>query len=74
MPVPAPMIDRSPLAQINARYVAYLQHDRALSPLSATRHWFVLRRFLVERFGDGPIVLRDLQPNDVTRYLGPAAK
>ena len=69
IPVPAPVIDRSPLAQINARYVAYLQHDRALSPLSATRHWFVLRRFLVERFGDGPIVLRNLQPDDVTRYL-----
>lgn len=55
MPVPAPVIDRSPLAQLHARYAAYLQHDRALSPLSATRHGFVLRRFLVERFGDGPI-------------------
>ena len=69
IPVPDPVIDRSPLAQINARYAAYLQHDRALSPVSATRHWFVLRRFLVERFGDGPIVLRDLRPDDVTRYL-----
>jgi site-specific recombinase XerD len=69
IPVAAPVIDRSPLAQINARYMAYPQHDRALSPVSATRHWFVLRRFLVERFGDGPIVLGDLRPDDVTRYL-----
>lgn len=67
--VPAPMIDRSPVAQLQARYAAYLQHDRALPPSTATRHWFVLRRFLVERFGDRPIVLRDLQPDDVTRYL-----
>ena len=69
MAVPAPAIDQSPLAQLHARYTAYLQRDRALSPLSATRHWFVLRRFLVERFGDGPIALRDLRPDDVTRYL-----
>lgn len=62
-------IDRSPLAQLKDRYKAYLQHERALSPLSVTRHWFVLRRFLVERFGDGPIDLRDLRPDDVTRYL-----
>ena len=69
MVVPAPVIDRSPLAQIHGRYAAYLQHDRALAPSSATRNWFVLRRFLVERFGDGPIALRDLRPDDVTRYL-----
>jgi len=67
--VPAPVIDRSPLAQLKARYAAYLEHDRALSPGSFTRHWFVLRRFLVERFGDEPITLRDLQPDDVTRYV-----
>lgn len=67
--VPAPVIDRSPLAQLKARYAAYLEHDRALSPGSITRHWFVLRRFLVECFGDEPITLRDLQPDDVTRYL-----
>ena len=63
------VIDRSPLAQLKDRYEAYLQRDRALSPLTITRHWFVLRRFLVERFGDGPFVLRDLRPDDVTRYL-----
>lgn len=69
MPAAPPVIDRSPLAQLYARYAAYLQHDRALSPLSAPRHWFVLRRFLVERFGDEPIALRELRPDDVTRYL-----
>lgn len=61
IPAVPPVIDRSPLAQLHARYAAYLQHDRALSPLSAPRHWFVLRHFLVERFGDGPIALRELR-------------
>ena len=67
--VPAPVIDRSPRAQLKDRYEAYLQRDRALSPITITRHWFVLRRFLVERFGDGSIDLRALRPDDVTRYL-----
>jgi site-specific recombinase XerD len=63
------VIDRSPLAQLKDRYDAYLQRDRALSPLTITRHWFVLRRFLAERFGHGPIDLQGLRPDDVTRYL-----
>jgi site-specific recombinase XerD len=69
IPATPQVIDRSPLAQLKDRYEAYLQRDRALSPLTITRHWFVLRRFLVERFGDGRIDLRALRSEDVTRYL-----
>jgi site-specific recombinase XerD len=67
-PVP-PMRDRAPLALIRDRYAAYLRDDRAVAPVSVIRHWFIVRRFLVERFGDGRITLRDLRPEDVTRYL-----
>ena len=63
------VIDRSPLAQLKDRYEGYLLRDRALSPLTITRHWFVLRRFLIERFGDGRIDLRALCAEDVSRYL-----
>ncbi len=69
IPAIRPVIDRSPLAQLKDRYEAYLQRDRALAPLTITRHWFVLRRFLVERFGDGRIDLLALRSEDVTRYL-----
>lgn len=62
-------VDRSPLGHLKRRYASYLEHDRALSPLSVRRHWFVVRRFLVERFGEGPIRLRDLQPDDVTQHV-----
>ena len=61
------VIDRSPLAQLKDRYEAYLQRDRALSPTTVTRHWFVLRRFLVGRFGEGQSTSGQLQPDDVTR-------
>lgn len=63
------VIDRSPLAQLKDRYEDYLQRERALSPLTITRHWFIVRRFLLECFGDGPINLRALEPDAVTRYL-----
>lgn len=66
---PPRVVDGSPMAQLKDRYAVYLHDHRALSPLSVTRHWFVLRRFLVERFGDGPIDLRGLRPDDVTRFL-----
>jgi site-specific recombinase XerD len=67
-PVP-PVTERAPLALIRDRYSGHLRDDRAVAPVSVTRHWFIVRRFLVECFGEGPITLRDLRPDDVTRYL-----
>lgn len=65
----APPIDQSALDDLKARYETYLRHDRGLSPLTGRRHWFVLGPFLRERFGDGPIHVRDLSPDDITRYV-----
>ena len=59
----------TPIALLKARYEAHLQHDRGLSPVTGPRHWFILRRLLRGRFGEGPIDLRALTPDDVTRHL-----
>jgi site-specific recombinase XerD len=67
-PLP-PLVDRSPLGRLKTRYEEYLRKERGLSPATGYRHWFVLRRFLGERFGHGPIRLRDLRPDDVTHCL-----
>jgi len=69
IPPPPPLVDRSPLGRLKARYEEYLRKERGLSPATGYRYWFVLRRFLGERFGDGPIRLRDLRPDDVTHGL-----
>jgi site-specific recombinase XerD len=63
-PVPVPA-----MAQLKARYEAYLREDRGLSPVTGPRHWFVLGRFLRQRFGDGPITPRVITADDVTRYV-----
>ncbi|PYR72542.1 MAG: integrase [Acidobacteria bacterium] len=64
---PSPAL--SPILQLKARYEAYLQHDRGLSPVTGPRHWFILRRFVRGRFGEGPIDLRGLTADDVTRHV-----
>ena len=48
------VIDRSPLGRLKAVRGLPPARPGALA-VTVTRHWFVLRRFLLERFGDGPI-------------------
>jgi hypothetical protein len=40
---PSPTL--SPILQLKAQYEAYLRHDRGLSPVTGSRHWFILRRW-----------------------------
>ena len=69
IPAPRPVIDRSALGRLQRRYDEYLRKERGLSPWTVYRNWFVVRRFLSERFGAGPIRLRRLRPAAVTHFL-----
>jgi site-specific recombinase XerD len=62
-------ISPTPDAQLKAQYEAHLRQDRGLSPVTGRQHWFVLGRFLRERFGDGSITPRAITAADVTRYV-----
>ena len=66
---PSPAPASSPILQLKERYEAYLRHDRGLSPVTGPRHWFILGRFLRERFGDRALDLRALTADDVTRHV-----
>lgn len=66
---PRPVIDRSALGRLHGRYDEYLRKQRGLSPSTVYRNGFVVRRFLSQRFDDGPIRLRQLRPEDVTHFL-----
>lgn len=65
----SPLISLTPIAQLKAQYEAHLRQDRGLSPVTGPRHWFILGRFLRERFGRGPIEPRVITAEDVTRYV-----
>ena len=66
---PEPVADDSPLATLRRQYESYLKKERGLAAVTITRYWPFVRRLIVERFGDAPIRVRDLVPDDVSRFL-----
>src|SRR5205823_3393970 len=42
---------------------------RGLAAVTVLGYWPFIRRLLVERFGDGPIPVRELAPDDIARFL-----
>ena len=69
IPSPEPTIDESPLTTLQKRYENYLRKERGLCPATGARYWTFLRQFIVERFGEGPIRLRKLVPDDISGFL-----
>jgi site-specific recombinase XerD len=69
IPWPEPTIDDSPLTVLRKRYEDYLGKERGLCSTTVTRYWVFVRDFIVERFEDGPICVRELLPNDVSGFL-----
>jgi integrase/recombinase XerD len=69
IPAPQPAVDDSPLALLQTRYENFLKKERGLSSGTAARNGKFLRRFIVERFGDAPICVRELVPNDISGFL-----
>lgn len=69
IPAPQPTVDDSPLAMLQKRYENFLKKERGLSPVTAARYGRFVRRFIVERFSDAPICVRELAPNDISGFL-----
>jgi site-specific recombinase XerD len=69
IPSPAPAVEASPLATLRQRYESYLQKERGLSTATVTRYWPFIQRFLVERFGNAPLCLREVAPQDISTFL-----
>ncbi len=66
---PEPVRDESPLTILGRQYEDYLKKERGLSPVTIAHHWHFARRLIVGRFGDGPIRVRDLAADDISRFL-----
>jgi site-specific recombinase XerD len=66
---PEPAADESPLATLRRQYANHLEKERGLTADTVAGYWPFIRRFVVERFGDGPIGVRELAPDDVSRFL-----
>jgi site-specific recombinase XerD len=69
IPVPCPKGDDSPLDYVESAFAQYLALDRGLSHTTVTSYLPFIRRFLSERYGEGPVKLTQLRSNDVTGFV-----
>jgi integrase/recombinase XerD len=69
IPTPQPVVDGSPLAVLQKRYESFLEKERGLAAATVARYGKFLRRFLSERFGNTPIRVWKLIPNDISEFL-----
>jgi integrase/recombinase XerD len=69
IPLPAPVIDETPLGRLQRQYEQYLVLERGLAAATVTTYGGFFRAFLSERFGKGPLDLRGLDVSTVTTFV-----
>jgi len=66
---PEPVFNDFPLTSLKNRYKDYLLKERGLSTVTVSRYWPYLQQFLLERFGDRPMRLCELSPQDIDSFF-----
>lgn len=66
---PAPEIDDSELGHIERDFGQYLTHERRVEQVTMNSYLYLVRHFLIDHFGKGRIVLNELCPQDVNRFI-----
>jgi len=61
--------DHSKRGRIESGFVEYLAQERGLKQITIDTDLSIARRFLSDQFGTGPIVLNDLHPSDIVRFI-----
>ena len=64
-----PVRDMSPLAGILSRYEKYLRSERGLVTATVLNYQPFVRRFLVDRFREGPFLFREVKPSDISDFV-----
>src|SRR5271166_3287352 len=61
--------DQSPLAGILSRYEQHLRSERRLVSATILNYLSFARKFLVERFPEGPFLLNELRASDISDFV-----
>jgi site-specific recombinase XerD len=69
VPSRKPIREESPLADILNRYEKHLRSERGLTTSTVINYQPVIRKFLVERFGDGPFLFREVKASDISAFI-----
>jgi len=64
-----PEVDDSELSHIECDFAEYLTHERRLSKASLVYYLPMVRRLLEERFDKCPMLLQEISPADISRYV-----
>jgi integrase/recombinase XerD len=64
-----PIVDESPSGKILRQYEEHLRSERGLSASTVVNYQPFIRRFLAERFGEGPLLFRELKPSDISAFI-----
>jgi len=67
--VPKVVCDRSPLAAILNQYETYLRSERGLVAHTILNYQTCVRKFLLERFREGPFCLQKIRPSDISGFV-----
>src|ERR1700688_232031 len=67
--VPPVELEDTPAARVEREFACYLLEQRGLSQSTLAQYLPVVRSFLGERFGVGPLLLRELGAGDVTGFV-----
>lgn len=69
VPGVTPASDASPLAIILSRYEKHLRSERGLVTATVINYLPFVRKFLVERFGEGPLPLGEVRSTDISGFV-----
>ena len=61
--------DNSKRRRIECGFAEYLAKERGLEQITIDSYLSIARKFLSDQFGTGPIVLNDLHPRDILRFI-----
>jgi site-specific recombinase XerD len=68
-PGPEPILDDSPLAEILNRYERHLRSERGVATATVVNYLPFARKFLVERFPEGPLLFREVRSTDISAFV-----
>jgi integrase/recombinase XerD len=61
--------DRSPLANILNRYEKHLRSEQGLATATVLNYQSDVRKFLADRFREGPFLFRELKASDISNFV-----
>lgn len=62
-------VDRSGLGRLTQDYERFLSSQRGLAPATLSSYLPIVRRFLIEHFGNKALRVEELRPRDVHRFI-----